>query len=139
MNNKEEILRLFYDENIKIVDIASKINVSRAYISKVIKKDDRYEEKKKSQKEESKKRKKEYTKLKMKQIREEKATQDAYIKQQHLQATMELSKGKATISNRAILKWNSSAYKYNSNKKRYEFDRKLNKSYALPKYIKFEN
>lgn len=139
MNNKEKILKLYYDENIKIADIVNKINVSRAYISKVIKKDARYEEKKNNQKEESKKRKKEYTKLKMKQIREEKTKQDAYVKQQHLQATRELSKGKLYISNRAILKWNSSAYKYNSNKKRYEFDRKLNKSYALPKYIKFEN
>lgn len=104
MNNKEKILKLYYEENIKIADIVSKINVSRAYISKIIKKDARYEEKKRNQKEESKKRKKEYTKLKMKRIREEKSKLDAYMKQQHLQATMELSKGRTSISNRAILK-----------------------------------
>ena len=138
MDKKQEILKLYYDENSKIIDIVDKVKVSRAYISKIIKGDSRYEEKKKVQKEETRKRKKNYTRLKMKQIRDKKLQEDAYMKRQHLQATMELSKGNATISNRVILKWYSSAYKYNSNKKRYEFDKKLKKSYAIPKYIKFE-
>ena len=138
MDKKQEILKLYYEDDMKIINIANFVKVSRAYISKVIKADERYQAKRDRQKEETRQRKKQYTNYKMKQIREEKAKQDAYLRQQHLQASRELSGGNAIISNRAFLKWNASAYKYNQNKKRYEFDRKLTRSYAVPKYIKFD-
>lgn len=86
MNKKQEILKLFYEQNIKGTDIANIIHVSKSYISQVIKTDSRYENKKKEQKENTIIRKREYTKQKMKEIREIKAQQDAFIKQQHLQA-----------------------------------------------------
>lgn len=38
MSNKEKIIDLFYSEHLKPVDIALKLNVSNAYVSKVIKK-----------------------------------------------------------------------------------------------------
>lgn len=81
-------------------------------------------------------RKKEYTNQKVKAIREEKNRLEASIKEKHLQATRELSIGYGTISDRAFRKWNSSAYKYNQNKNCFEFDRKLIRSYAIPKYVK---
>ena len=71
MDKKQEILKLYYDDNLKIIDIVETIKVSRAYISKVIKTDGRYQAKKDRQKEETRERKKQYTKYKMKQIREE--------------------------------------------------------------------
>ena len=43
------------------------------------------------------------------------------MKNQHEQATRELSKH-STLSNEALRKWSGSLYKYNKNKKRYEFD-----------------
>ena len=69
--------------------------------------------------------------------RENKRNEDNYdfVKSQHRQATMELSKPKH-LSNESYRKWNNSAYNYNPSKKRYEFDRKLGRSYDVPKYIK---
>ena len=138
MSKKEEILKLYYDENIKIIDIVNAVGVSRAYISKIIKDDARYEIKKQKQKEERIERKKAYTNKKMKETREIRAQENAFIRQQHLRASRELSGGHSIISNRAFLKWNSSAYKYNQSKNRYEFDKKLTRSYAVPKYIRFQ-
>lgn len=139
MGKKEEILKLYYEEDMKIANIVTSVGVSRAYISKIIKADVRYYEAKEKQKEVTRRRKRDYTRTKMKEVRDKKAQEDAFIKQQHIQATMDLSSGNAMIGNRALLKWNASAYKYNQNKKRYEFDKKLTGSYAIPKYIKFEN
>lgn len=48
MNKKDEILKFYYDENLKMVDIANKIAVSKQYVSKIVKSDNRYKEKKKS-------------------------------------------------------------------------------------------
>lgn len=136
MNKKLEIIKLYYEESRKIIDIVNEVQVSRAYISKIIKEDKRYQEKKKREKEETKKRKREYTKNKMRQVREEKFLEESFIRQQHIQASRELSSGYNNISNRALLKWNSSAYRYNQRIGCYEFDRKLVKSYAVPKYIR---
>ena len=57
------------------------------------------------------------------------------MEEQHRQASLELSKSKY-LSNESYRKWNYSAYKYNSSKRRYEFDEKLGRSYDIPKYIK---
>lgn len=138
MDRKEKILKLYYNDKLKIIEIANKYNISKQYVSKIIKGDSRYDDEKIARKEYTKVSKRNYTNKKMKEIRDIKSQIDAYMKQQHIQASAELSGGSATISNRALLKWNSSAYKYNSNKNRYEFDKKVIGSYALPKYIKFQ-
>ena len=57
------------------------------------------------------------------------------MEEQHRQASYELSKSKH-LSNENYRKWNSSAYKYNPSKHRYEFDKKLGRSNDVPKYIK---
>lgn len=46
MSNKEKIIDLFFNEHLKTVDISLKLNVSNAYVSKVLKKDFRYHEEK---------------------------------------------------------------------------------------------
>ena len=48
---------------------------------------------------------------------------------------MELSQ-RSYLTNESYRKFNSSAYKYNPSRHRYEFDEKLGRSYAIPKYIK---
>ncbi len=137
MCKKEEIIQKYYEEDEKIIDISNELKVSRAYISKIIQQDKRYHIKKQVLKDKTQERKREYTKMKMRQIREEKAIQNAIIKQQHIRAIAELSGGYPVISNRAFRKWNASAYKYNKSKKCFEFDRKLSRSYAIPRYIKY--
>ena len=137
MNKKQEIIKLYYEDDMKIIDIANAVQVSRAYISQVIKLDSRYNDKKEMQKEATQKRKKEYTNNRMKKLREEKRQQDAFIKQQHLQATQELSYGRAIISNRAFRNWNASIYKYNSKSKSYKLRKDILVGLDVPKTIKW--
>lgn len=137
MNKKQEIIRLYYENDIKIVDIANDLKVSRAYISKIIKLDSRYASKKREQKEATQKRKKEYTNNKMRITREIKRQQDAYVKQQHLQATRELSSGRKVISNRAFRDWNSSIYAYNAKSKSYKLRKNIVTGADVPITIKW--
>ena len=53
----------------------------------------------------------------------------------HRQASLELSKVKQ-LNNIQYRNWNRSAYKYNKDKKRYEFRDELGRSYDVPKYVK---
>ena len=134
MSNKEKIIDLFYDEHLKPVDIALELNVSNAYISKVIKKDSRYHEEKNQRKQQNelkhKERTIEYMKLK------QKSNKDSYeaLKAQLKQAAEELSYY-FDISDRSFRKFNSSAYKYNAKRKRFEIDRKLTVSIDVPKAV----
>ena len=136
MSKKQNIIDLYYEENMEIKTIANKVQVSRAYITKVIKADERYDKIKLKKKEETKQRKKEYTKYKMRELRSSKIREEATIRQQHYQATKELSGGYPIISNRAFRKWNSSAYNYNERKKCYVLNKKINATYSTPKYVK---
>ena len=134
MSNKEKIIDLFYNEHLKPVDIALKLNVSNAYVSKVIKKDSRYHEEKNQRKQQNelkhKERTIEYMKLK------QKSNKDSYeaLKAQLKQDAEELSYY-FDISDRSFRKFNSSAYKYNTKKKRFEIDRKLTVSIDVPKVV----
>lgn len=134
MSNKEKIIDLFYNEHLKPVDIALKLNVSNAYISKIIKKDSRYHEEKIQRKQQNKLKHKERTieYMKLKQ----KSNKDSYeaLKAQLKQDAEELSYY-FDISDRSFRKFNSSAYKYNAKKKRFEIDRKLTVSIDVPKVV----
>ncbi len=134
MSNKEKIIDLFYNEHLKPVDIALKLGISNAYVSKVIKKDFRYHEEKSQRKQQNelkhKERTIEYMKLK------QKSNKDSYeaLKAQLKQDAEELSYY-FDISDRSFRKFNSSAYKYNAKKKRFEIDRKLTVSIDVPKVV----
>ncbi len=134
MSNKEKIINLFFNEHLKPVNIALKLNVSNAYVSKVIKKDFRYHEEKNQRKKQNKQKHKEQTieYMKLKQ----KSNRDSYeaLKAQLKQDAEELSYY-FDISNRSFRKFNASAYKYNSKKKRFEIDRKLTVSIDIPKVV----
>lgn len=134
MSNKEKIIDLFFNEHLKTVDIALKLNVSNAYVSKVIKKDFRYHEEKNQRKQQNKQKHKEQTieYMKLKQ----KSNRDSYeaLKAQLKQDVEELSYY-FDISDRSFRKFNASAYKYNSRRKRFEIDRKLTVSVDVPKAV----
>lgn len=137
MSKKQEIIDLYYENNMKIIDIANTVQVSRSYISQIIKSDSRYKDKKEKQREATKKRKKEYTNRKMKQIREQKLRQDAFLRQQHLQATQELSTSRSTISNRVFRNWNASIYKYHNKSRSYKLRKDIVTGVDVPKTIKW--
>lgn len=134
MSNKEKIIDLFYNEHLKPIDIALKLNVSNAYVSKVIKKDSKYHEEKSKRKQQNELKHKEqiieYMKLK------QKSNKDSYeaLKAQLKQDAEELSYY-FDILDRSFRKFNSSAYKYNAKKKRFEIDRKLTVSIDVPKVV----
>ncbi len=134
MSNKEKIIYLFYSEHLKPIDIALTLNVSNAYVSKVIKKDFRYHEEKNQRKQQNKQKHKEQTieYMKLKQ----KSSRDSYeaLKAQLKQDAEELSYY-FDISDRNFRKFNSSAYKYNAKRKRFEIDRKLTVSIDVPKVV----
>lgn len=135
--SKENIIDLFYNEHLKVNEIAKKENVSSAYITKVIKQDIRYNNEKANRKGISKEKRKNAQNQFIKNKRENKRIEDNYsfVQEQHKQASKELSKS-GHLSNESYRKFNISAYHYNPSKKRYEFDESLGRSYAVPKYIK---
>lgn len=134
---REKIISYYYIEHLKVKDIAQELNVTSAYITKIIKQDIRYAQEKQYRKKCSKfKRKVEQNKF-IKNKREKQRLEDNYyaMKAEHEKAAKELSKS-SHLTNENYRKWNSSAYKYNPSKKRYEFNEELGRSYDIPKYIK---
>ena len=135
--SKEDILDLFYIQHLKVKDVADKLNTSSAYITKVIKQDNRYMQEKEFRKLLSKEKRKIAQNQFVKNKRAIKKIEDNYsfVQAQHEEATRELSKSKH-LSDESYRKWNISAYKYNPSKKRYEFDDRLGRAADVPKYIK---
>ena len=136
-NKKNKIIEMFFYNHLSVKEIAESINVSSAYITKIIKTDERYTKEKEYRKEKSKEKRRQDKNNFMKNKREQKRIDDNYsfVQAQHYQATKELSKSRH-ITNETYRKWNSSAYKYNPLKKRYEFDEQLGRASDIPKYIK---
>ena len=128
--SKEKIIDLFYIEHLQVKEISNIVNTSSAYVTKIIKQDARYSKEKNDRKSKSKENRKISKNKFIKSARENKRFDDNYdiIQVQNIQAAMELYK--------IYRKFNSSAYKYNPSRHRYEFDEKLGRSYAIPKYIK---
>ena len=102
MDNKELIIKLYFDEGYTATSIVKELNVSNAYITKIIKQDSRYYEEKEKRKEENKKKHIDKTKKYIAKSREKKEMEYARLKQAHIQATMELSGGNKPINNRAF-------------------------------------
>jgi len=136
MNNKDMILKLYFLDKYTANQIALELKVSNAYVTQILKNDSRYNDERELRKMKNKENHVIKTKKYIYEKRKENSIVEAQMLQQHIQATRELSAGKTIIGNRAFRKWNASAYKYNSNRKCYEFDRKLTRCYGIPKYIK---
>lgn len=140
MSNKENIIVSFFEEKLSIIEIADKLNITKQYVSKIVRKDIRYieerENRKLKNKEKQKKRVKNYIYNKRRNERQERL--NAMVEMQHIQASCELS-GRNTINNRAYRNWNSSIYVYNNSKKEYQIKEELkNKtSYAIPKKVRW--
>lgn len=136
-NKKDKIMELFFIEHLTVKNIAKVVDTSSAYITKIIKKDNRYIKEKEYRKSISNDKRKIAQNKFMKNKREKKKIEDNYslLKAQHFQASKELSKT-SHLSNENYRKWNQSAYKYNPSKRRFEFDKNLGRSSDVPKYIK---
>lgn len=123
---KDKIISSYYICHLKVKEISETLNVSSAYITKIIKQDERYAEEKQYRKDIFKNKRKLDKNKFIKNKRDNQRIEDNYpaIQEQHNQASRELSKSKH-LSNESFRKWNYSAYTYNPSKRRYEFDERL--------------
>ena len=138
MNNKETIESLYFEEKKNLTEISKILNVTVGYISKILKQNKDYMIEKERRKQENLTKRRNIQKDMIYSKRKQKGIDLGYIELQnaHEQAAKELSKS-SRIGTEALRKWCSSAYKYNSLKKRYEFDAGSSaKSVDLPQYIK---
>lgn len=137
---EEEILKKYFEDKMKQVDIATELNVSKYKVSRVVTKDLRYKTEKERRKQSNRKKNREETKKYIKGERKKKKDDNTYeqLQQAHIQATMELSGGRKNISNRAFRNWNSSIYKYNEKNQSYQLKSGINVGADVPKTIKWK-
>lgn len=134
MNKKQQIICLYYEKGLIQTEIAQKLNVSKAYITKIIKTDSRYVSEKEKRKNSNKEKNKLETKLYIKRKKEAARLLDDCIKKQHIQASNELS-SRRIISNRSFRDWNKSIYEYNSKSKAYIVKKDIVVPKDVPKRI----
>ncbi len=143
MTSKEKIIILYYEEKLNTIEISDKLCVSKQYVSKIIKTDNRYIEEKQRRKAISHQKQKERNIACINKTRAKKSENTerevAAMKLLHIQDAYEMST-KRTINNRAFRKWNSSIYDFYSRTKEFRikknFENKV--SYAVPKKIKWD-
>lgn len=141
-SKRAEIIKLYFEEKMRPVDIAKKLNITKSAITQVLKKDNRYlrikKERKNINQRKHREKTKNYIRTKRKIVQFERSADDLILRNMHNQASRELSKPKR-LSNMAYRNWNKSAYSYNVKKRRFEFkENELGRSFDVPKYIKVE-
>ena len=141
-SKRAEIIKMYFEEKMRPVDIAKKLNITKSAITQILKKDNRYlrikKERKNINQRKHREKTKNYIRTKRKIAQFEKSADDLILKNMHNQASRELSKPKR-LSNMAYRNWNKSAYSYNVKKRRFEFkENELGRSFDVPKYIKVE-
>lgn len=135
VDSKNYILDRYYNEHTKPTIIAEELNVNPSYITKVVKSDSRYFQEKEYRANISKENRKIAKREWIRNKRQNEADKELYefVKQQHIEASKELSYS-SEMSDLAYRKWNSSAYHRNS-KGNLVIDRKLKVGLDVPKSI----
>lgn len=137
----EKILKMYFEDKMKQIEIAKELNISKYKVSRVVTKDFRYKKERERRKEINKKRHDDQTIQYISKKRKQKKDGDiSYIqlKQMHIQASIELSEGRKTINNRAFRNWNSSIYNYNKKTKSYELKKEVTTGNDVPKKISWK-
>lgn len=134
---KEEITILYFQEGKSLTEISELIGVSVSYISKILRKDSRYADEKENRKSNNlTQRRKKQKKLIYANRKSRIDLEYAVLLKQHKEDTRELSKT-SRLGDLALRKWCSSVYKYNNQKKRYEFNcENALKPADFPSYIR---
>jgi predicted transcriptional regulator len=140
-SNKNEILRLYFEEKLKQVEIAEKLKISANAVSKTLKKDERFLREKDIRKQINKRNRnkkiKNYVETKRKLKKEKDDMDYMAVKARHNEASIELSAPRK-LSNIAYRNWNKSAYTFNEKRNGYELRKELGRSHDVPKFIKVE-
>lgn len=126
MDKKEQILDLYFNKHLKQTEIAEKVNASQQYISKIIKKDEKYENEKSSRKSSNAEKRKiaqaEYQKNYVRK-KDKDIAYEQLIAQQRQDALY------------AFKKANSSIYTYDSIKNQFVMIRGIKAGFDAPKRI----
>lgn len=137
MDKKEQILDLYFNMHLKQTEIAEKVNASQQYISKIIKKDEKYEDEKSSRKSSNAEKRKiaqaEYQKNYVRKKDKDIAYEQLLAQQR--QDALELSYNSHPLSNYAFKKANSSIYTYDSIKNQFVMIRGIKAGFDAPKRI----
>lgn len=141
--NKDKIIKLYFEENYLQVAIAKEIQVSTNYVSKVLKKDKRFEIEKLARKEKNKIKHNKQIQSKVEEKRKKtkslKSCDDLILKAIHNQASRELSGGRKPISDRAFRDWNTSAYRYDYKTKSYILKKEITTGQDVPRRVNWKN
>ena len=136
IETKEIIVEKFYNEHLKPSAIAKDLNVNPSYVTKIIKKDDRYSSEKAYRQEISKENRKISKRewIKNKRKTETDKQLDEMLKKQHIEASKELSYS-CEMSDLAYVKWNRSAFVYDKNSSDLVLNKKLKCGADVPKRV----
>lgn len=117
MENRENILDLYFNKHLKQKEIATIVGVSKQYVSKVIKADSRCNEEKQTRKDENAIKRKDYLKEYYKNYDRPKKEDNSYEQLQALlyQDSLELSYSSSNINDYAFAKYNLSIYHRDKN------------------------
>ena len=135
-DKKGTILILFFDEHLKQIEIAKILNVSKQYVSKVVKSDSRYSEAKQNKISKNAIKRKEYLQEYYQTYQRPKKEDTTYevSKAQQIQDSLELSFSNGSISDYAFAKWNINSYHRNK-KGNLVLNKGLNVGFDVPKTI----
>ena len=117
MENRENILDLYYNKHLKQKDIATMVGVTKQYVSKVVNADVRSEKEKQTRKENNAKKRQDYLKEYFKNYDRPKKEDNSYEQLQALlyQDSLELSYSSSNINDYAFAKYNLSIYHRDKN------------------------
>ena len=134
IGKNEDIIRLFYEEHKRPTDIAEELEVSKSYITKVIKKDERYDEEKEYRKNISKEN---HKASKRNYINNKRQTE----KQEYQAMIIQINKDneylstKAQISDLDFVKWNRGMFQYDKNSSDLVLKRGFKFAFDVPKRV----
>lgn len=136
MQAKEVIIEKFYNEHQKPSTIAKELGVNPSYVTKVIKKDDRYISEKEYRASVSRENRKEAKREWIRNKRQNDYNKQLYeyVKMQHNQAGRELSYSKE-ISDLAFAKWNRGMFRYDKNSSDLVLNKGFKFAFDVPKRV----
>ena len=138
MDKKEQILDLYFIKHLQQTEISKQLQVSQQYISKIVKKDERYKHEKDYRKSKNAEKRKIYQMEYQKNYVRKKDNDIAFeaLQAQLAQDAKLLSYKAHNLSTYALKKANSSIYEYDKNRNQYVMLKGIKASVDLPRRIR---
>ena len=138
MDKKEQILDLYFNNHLQQTEISNQLQVSQQYISKIVKKDERYKQEKDYRKSQNAEKRKIYQMEYQKNYIRKKDNDIAFeaLQAQLAQDARLLSYRANNLSTYALKRANSSIYEYKKNRNQYIMLKGIKASIDLPRRIK---